>query len=69
MEKMSVNGKKRYTDATGLILDHWQSSCFMKIDTEDDMSRGSDILFQYFETRTENVLRLRRRWFGPCSNL
>ncbi len=38
------------------------SQLFFKTDTENDMTRGNNSLFQYFTTYAETLL-------GPCSNL
>ncbi len=42
---------------------------FFKDNNEGDMTRGVGNLFQYLTTRRGNAPLLRRRRFGPCSNL
>ncbi len=60
-QKLHRRGRKTFGPLTAQM--------FFKDNNEGDMTRGVGNVFQYLTTRTENAPLLRRRRFGPCSNL
>ncbi len=62
---MSAKENRNCTWATERI----SVQLILKADIKVDKTRDEGYLFQYYTTRKENALPLRRRRLGPCSNL